>query len=88
MSDHDTIDTILRLGISIIQDQVNKLQNLSDDVLAAPEANKLINYLSCLVSIRKDWRLADKEAQVDTKTLTNEELEAAILLEAEKIKNK
>lgn len=89
MTDHDTIDGLLRQGIQIISKEIIKLSQLQDAApLPKPEADKLINYLSSLVAIRKDWRASDKEQEAEAKTLSTEEYEQAILEEAEKIKAK
>ncbi len=90
MSDHDTIDKLLREGISIIELEISqlKIQQDSDDGLTKQDIDKLLECMKTMVVVRRDWRIDEKEKIIDTKTLSNEELEAAILAEAEKIKSK
>ena len=87
MSIHDEVDQILHIAIEKIAKEVDSLSE-KEESLTGPESNKLIEYIKALVIVRKDWRLSEKEQQVDVKSLTNEELEAAVLAEAEKIKGR
>lgn len=87
MSIHDVVDQILHTAIDKVSKEVLTLSE-KKEVLTKLESDKLIEYIKALVIVRKDWRLSEKEEQVDVKTLSKEELEAAILAEAEKIKNK
>jgi hypothetical protein len=87
-ADHDAIDSLLRKGITIIEDQITKISKLNSEILQKQDADKLTNYLSCLVSIRKDWRASEKDASINVSKMTAEELEQAIIDEAEKLKAK
>lgn len=83
---HDDIDDLLKECISIIKDEIHSIADVKP--LKKADADKLIEYAKTLVVIRRDWRQAEKENTTETKSLTNEELDAAILAEAEKIKRK
>lgn len=83
---HSDIDELLYLGINIIKDEILSIQLAKP--LSKSDSDKLTEYLKTLITIRKDWRLAEKEQSVDAKSMTDEELEAALLAEAEKIKGK
>jgi tripartite-type tricarboxylate transporter receptor subunit TctC len=86
MSAHDDIDAIISNGISIIEREVSAMESKAN--LTKPDIDKLLECLKTLVVVRKDWRQAEKEQSIDTKSLTPEELDAAILAEADKIKAK
>lgn len=86
MTAHDDIDQILNLGISIIQKEVQCLNDKEE--LNKLDLDKLTEYLKVLVTVKRDWRISEKETQTDTKSLSNEELEKAILEEAQRIKDK
>lgn len=84
MKQHDDIDSIITTGITIIEKQINLLAAKPD--LLVDDISNLTEYLKTLVVIRKDWRLAQKEQTLDVKSMTDEEINAAILAEAEKLK--
>lgn len=86
MTAHDDIDDLLKEGIAIFQSEIKAIKDKQP--LGKSDADKLIEYLKTLVIIRKDWRLAEKENSLDTKSMAGDELDEAILQEAEKIKLK
>ncbi len=88
MGIHDNIDNLLHASISIIEKEVLGIQARQLDTennLGKSDADKLIEYVKTLVIVRKDWRLAEKEVSTDTSSLSPDDLENAILAEADKI---
>ena len=89
MNQYDKIDHIIIDGINIIELEVAKLKAKSlTNMMQKIDIEQVIEYLKALVIVRKDWRQGEKEEVLDTKKLSDDELEAAILKEAEKILDK
>lgn len=89
MTFHEEIDNLLNKGISIIAEEMKNIQtNQKTEALNKFDSDKVTEFLKTLVTIRKDWRIAEKEQAEDTKELSQEELENKIVEEAQKILNK
>ena len=82
------VDRLLELGIGMIEKELISLQREQISGLGKNETDRLLECMRTLIVIRKDWRLAEKENVLDTKGMGDDEIEAAILEEAEKIKER
>ena len=81
------IDDLLNVGISIIKKEIDNIatrQALQQN-LTKTDFDSINEYMRTLIAVRKDYRIAEKEFQLDTKKLSNEELEKMLLDEAAKI---
>lgn len=86
MEQGERIDQIIVDAIGIIELEVIKIKNSqTTKPLDAKETDKVIEFVKALVIVRKDWRQEVKDEVVNTKNMTDEELEKELLKEAAKI---
>ncbi len=83
---NDRISNIITKAIDIMEREIDNLFNKNQ--LEKMDYDKLIEFTKTLVIIEKDNRIGAKEQTIETKTMTDEELEQAIIDEANKIKAK
>ena len=84
---HEDIDDILKDYISLVKIEMTRLQTKqSEEDLTKQDSDLLTDMVKTLVTIRKDWRIADKEATTDASGV--EDLDAEIQKEIKKLVEK
>ena len=87
MSIDDKIEEMITESINILD---RELKIISEKQGVQPldrgDIARIVEFLKTMVLVQKDKRLEIKEKVVETKSMTDDELNAAILAEAEKIK--
>jgi uncharacterized coiled-coil DUF342 family protein len=86
---NEQVNKIIDQSINLIEEEINLLiTKQKTEPLNKLDSDKVIDYLKTLVLVSRDSRIATKEKEVDIKTMTTEEIDAAILEAANKIKDK
>ncbi len=81
------IDNLLQLGIGILEKIIMdiRLKQTLNTTLTKGDFDQINECLKTLVIVKRDGRQAEKEEILDTKGLSDEELNQKILAEASKI---